>query len=499
MNITTREIGDTAKGSPLTNAEIDSNFINLKAEVESKQASNANLAALSGLIGAANKLPYFTGQGAMSLAAITDKAISLLSQLDAPGMRTELGLGSAATATVQTSPTDNTAGRLMAVGAFGVGGDAVFIDDPDTAYRPSGMYDVGPWAAWPNRPPVGGYTRLLHISHANPSGYATQYATAAFEGYSNRHFYRVAVNGTWTPWVELFHTGNQLSLGTTPAEAQTALELVKGTSPGNVLVAGAELVGKHTVECFAFQKVDFASGVTIYTNILADERIMPNLIIRGTLNGYTSPFEAKLSWYFHQGAIYQPNVLITATGGVSGMRFYLRPENGKIVIRIDFGDSFYIPRLTFDALSVSSGLNPDPSMLRGWSAVASNVVGAGEVEAARSRTYHSRNILGTVSQSAGIPTGAIIERGSNANGEFVRFADGTQICMTAIKTYLAGVTIFTWPALFINAPSMSPTIMPFSHWGIASGYYGEYANGYVYMNADGANNGLFVTAIGRWY
>jgi hypothetical protein len=42
--------------------------------------------------------------------------------------------------------------------------------------------------------------------------------------------------------------------------------------------------------------------------------------------------------------------------------------------------------------------------------------------------YHSRNTLGTVSEESGVPTGAIIQRGSNANGEFVRFADGTQIC-----------------------------------------------------------------------
>ena len=42
--------------------------------------------------------------------------------------------------------------------------------------------------------------------------------------------------------------------------------------------------------------------------------------------------------------------------------------------------------------------------------------------------YAQNNILGTVSQSGGVPTGAIIESGSNANGEFVRYADGTQIC-----------------------------------------------------------------------
>ena len=41
------------------------------------------------------------------------------------------------------------------------------------------------------------------------------------------------------------------------------------------------------------------------------------------------------------------------------------------------------------------------------------------------QAYSRENILGTVSQAAGVPTGEIIERGSNANGEYVRFADGT--------------------------------------------------------------------------
>ena len=45
------------------------------------------------------------------------------------------------------------------------------------------------------------------------------------------------------------------------------------------------------------------------------------------------------------------------------------------------------------------------------------------------------NLVGTVSQSGGVPTGAVVERGSNANGEYVRFADGTQICWHLIVTY----------------------------------------------------------------
>jgi hypothetical protein len=42
--------------------------------------------------------------------------------------------------------------------------------------------------------------------------------------------------------------------------------------------------------------------------------------------------------------------------------------------------------------------------------------------------YGPGNLLGAVSQSGGTPTGAVIESGSNANGRYVRYADGTQIC-----------------------------------------------------------------------
>lgn len=36
--------------------------------------------------------------------------------------------------------------------------------------------------------------------------------------------------------------------------------------------------------------------------------------------------------------------------------------------------------------------------------------------------------VGTVSQTGGVPTGAVIERGSNAYGQFIKYADGTLIC-----------------------------------------------------------------------
>lgn len=76
-------------------------------------------------------------------------------------------------------------------------------------------------------------------------------------------------------------------------------------------------------------------------------------------------------------------------------------------------------------------------------------------------------ILGTVSQSSGVPTGAIIERGSNANGEYARFADGTQICwgnpgVSQSATNAAGGIFFSnqntlsYPVSFVAIPDVSP-------------------------------------------
>jgi len=58
--------------------------------------------------------------------------------------------------------------------------------------------------------------------------------------------------------------------------------------------------------------------------------------------------------------------------------------------------------------------------------------------------FDTGNLLGTVSQSGGNPTGAVIEAGSNANGDYVRFADGTQICTNA------NAAIVTAPAAFVG-------------------------------------------------
>lgn len=132
--------------------------------------------------------------------------------------------------------------------------------------------------------------------------------------------------------------------------------------------------------------------------------------------------------------------------------------------------------------------------------------------------YSRDSILGPVSQSGGVPTGAIIERGSNANGEYIRWADGTQICTKILTVSLAIDIVFgsmyasaaiqlgTPAASFINTPAASPT-----GWDATGNSLLTFTNtaptasnlGVIYLgrpSSQGAlNRHVHVTAIGRWF
>lgn len=71
--------------------------------------------------------------------------------------------------------------------------------------------------------------------------------------------------------------------------------------------------------------------------------------------------------------------------------------------------------------------------------------------------YSTSNLIGTVSESGGTPTGSILEKGSNANGNYVRFADGTQICDVRLNSSSAGAVTWTFPAAFADVPQVSAT------------------------------------------
>lgn len=130
--------------------------------------------------------------------------------------------------------------------------------------------------------------------------------------------------------------------------------------------------------------------------------------------------------------------------------------------------------------------------------------------------YAQNSILGQVSQLAGVPTGAIIERGSNANGEYVKWADGTMICYwrtifstSCTSPYGAGLytgsVTWTFPARFISSPITPPPGIRLStgaSWSVPFSATPTEANYYVVDAASrpvGTQAEFVGFAIGRWY
>ncbi|MDQ2067268.1 DUF2793 domain-containing protein [Xinfangfangia sp. CPCC 101601] len=126
--------------------------------------------------------------------------------------------------------------------------------------------------------------------------------------------------------------------------------------------------------------------------------------------------------------------------------------------------------------------------------------------------YGRANLLGPVSQSSGAPTGAVIERGTGANGDYVRFADGTQICSLAAlslahaSTALAGLfrsadVTWSYPAAFAAAPVVSGAVDDGDCWLVTQGAPGASAavlRALAAVSKSGALN-LRIQAVGRWF
>lgn len=131
--------------------------------------------------------------------------------------------------------------------------------------------------------------------------------------------------------------------------------------------------------------------------------------------------------------------------------------------------------ITDAALSAALGLGGAATLNVGTSA---GTVAAGNDPRLIDNPYGRGNILGTVSQSGGVPTGAIIERGSNANGEYVRYADGTQICTNT--RFVGPISVATGHIFRTNT---LPWVFPAPFVGDNIGYGGTVGGGGSWVTA----------------
>lgn len=128
--------------------------------------------------------------------------------------------------------------------------------------------------------------------------------------------------------------------------------------------------------------------------------------------------------------------------------------------------------------------------------------------------YKRSNILGTVSQSGGVPTGAIIEQGSNANGYYVKYADGTLICTRLSDRFTTSASegsvfaspvagTYAWAHAFSSSPYVqisSITNLNANCW-VANAEYSttSISTFRFYSNSSAGSAVASIFAIGRWF
>jgi hypothetical protein len=126
-----------------------------------------------------------------------------------------------------------------------------------------------------------------------------------------------------------------------------------------------------------------------------------------------------------------------------------------------------------------------------------------------SEIYTNKTIVGTVSQTAGVPTGAVIERGSNANGNYARFADGSQICTREITfdpTQSTGYTSYSFAGNFTDRAATSLSFSASNAGANKSTMASMYSVGgtssfaiHHYAANGGTPFSINIMAFGRWF
>lgn len=125
------------------------------------------------------------------------------------------------------------------------------------------------------------------------------------------------------------------------------------------------------------------------------------------------------------------------------------------------------------------------------------------------QNYERSSVVGTVSQSGGVPTGAIIETGT----DYTKWADGTMICTVTSGTltssnvtgssYQSDAVSINFPQTFVAAPMPMPAATrvagTIGHWVGNCSTSTTSANVRLMTSTSGATGTITVTAYGRWF
>jgi hypothetical protein len=216
---------------------------------------------------------------------------------------------------------------------------------------------------------------------------------------------------------------------------------------------------KATNALYVFQGGQWAAPTPLLQNL-------PGVGV-GTSSDATNKLSvsAEATLLNNAGAGHQLKLNKAATGDTASL-LYQSGFVGHAEMGLTGDNSFHV-KVSADGSSWADALVLNAATgLASGAAVQSNAQDTTPGRLARTDfTYGPGSLLGAVGMSGGLPTGAVIEHGNNANGQFTRFADGTQICWFTAS--VGGVTtadgamfttganqIWTFPAAFATAPQV---------------------------------------------
>ena len=213
----------------------------------------------------------------------------------------------------------------------------------------------------------------------------------------------------------------------------------------------------------------------------------------------------------HEGGGHQIKVNKAAAGDTASLLFQSN-WSGHAEMGLN-GSNHWSLKISPDGVSWQDALSFDPA-----SGAASGVsVQAGPTDTTAGRLmradygYGPGNVVGPVAQVGGVPSGAIIESGSNADGEYTRFASGLLICTLTIITtdvtvsvgalFKSTVQTWTYPSAFIAAPVVSGgNVSDVANVWVTAGQAGVAdCSAVAFGHSSAAGASFSLTAIGRWF
>lgn len=314
------------------------------------------------------------------------------------------------------------------------------------------LLDMGSWDAssnvYPTKPAVSAFWKVVGNGSGTDNGVTIEYGIGDTLVWSKpiEEFYKIdntesvsSVNG---------HTGVVVL-----NKADVGLPNVDNTSDVNKPISNAQAA----VNALKFDKSDVINNVTtndaakalsaaqgkyLYDLLQANNATIVNYTYDIATGGTTVSGADK------NGVVlsYVPgtNMIVSLNGLLLWKTDYVALDGTSIRLVKATEAASELSVTVFGAFSVANHYTKaeEDALLQNVAAQA-----AAQLSTLDNAAYKRSNAVGTVSQSAGVPTGAIIESGSNSAGQYTKWADGTYHCTrteTLVQSMQSAIGALYW-------------------------------------------------------